>query len=286
MIGECHAHTFMNGEDYQKAVSTHKMQVSDTVICEYLCEYQKRGISYIRDGGDDFGVSLRTSQLAREFNINYRTPVFAIHKKGRYGAIIGRDYESLEDYRKLVKTVRQLGGHFIKVVLSGIVDFEKSEVVTSSDVDYDEVRELVAIAHTEGFAVMAHVNGAKAIANAANCGVDSIEHGYFIDELAMETLLVNKVVWVPTLVTAANLLKTNRCSLKSVERNFLQHQDNIRKASKKGVLIAPGSDAGAYAVKHGQGIIEEYQLLTKLLKREQQDEDYLQKGLEVIMNKF
>ena len=57
MFGEAHAHLFMNGYDYRKAVETHKGHIEETVLRGYLEEYRKRGVTFIRDGGDDLGVS-------------------------------------------------------------------------------------------------------------------------------------------------------------------------------------------------------------------------------------
>ena len=286
MIGECHAHIFMNGNDYQAAVAAHQEGISEEVIAKHFREYVAAKVQYVRDGGDDLGVSLRAIGLAKQFGITYRTPIFAIHKQNHYGSIVGRAYETIEEYRQLVKMVRKLGGHFIKIMLSGIVDFNKFGVITGSDIDYEEVRQLIDIAHAEGFAVMAHVNGAKAVANAAKCGVDSIEHGYFIDDEAMNAMAENAVVWVPTLVTVANLRGTKRFPEAIIAKILANHQANISKAAKKGVLIAPGSDAGAYGVRHGSGIMEEYQMLTATLLEMDNAADYLQKGLETIRRKF
>ena len=59
MFGECHAHIFLNGYDYRKAVETQKNGPQDALIRSHLKEYQKRGIRFVRDGGDHYGVSAR-----------------------------------------------------------------------------------------------------------------------------------------------------------------------------------------------------------------------------------
>ena len=80
MFGECHAHIFLNGYDYRKAVETQKNGPRDALIRAHLEEYRKRGIRFVRDGGDHYGVSKRAARLAPEYEIDYRTPVFAIYK--------------------------------------------------------------------------------------------------------------------------------------------------------------------------------------------------------------
>lgn len=59
MFGECHAHMIMDGVNYKKAVAQHKDGVVDAVIRQRFEEYTKRGIFFIRDGGDACGVSKR-----------------------------------------------------------------------------------------------------------------------------------------------------------------------------------------------------------------------------------
>ena len=78
MFGECHAHMIMDGVNYKKAVAQHKDGVVDAVIRQRFEEYTKRGIFFIRDGGDACGVSKRAAQLACEYGITYRTPIFAL----------------------------------------------------------------------------------------------------------------------------------------------------------------------------------------------------------------
>ena len=66
MFGECHAHIFLNGYDYRKAVETQKNGPRDALIRAHLEEYRKRGIRFVRDGGDHYGVSKRAARLAPE----------------------------------------------------------------------------------------------------------------------------------------------------------------------------------------------------------------------------
>ena len=55
MFGECHAHLFMNGTDYKKAVMDHKGHPAESLVRAHLKAYQDRGITYVREGGDPYG---------------------------------------------------------------------------------------------------------------------------------------------------------------------------------------------------------------------------------------
>ena len=102
MFGECHAHIFLNGHDYRKAVETQKNGPQDALIRAHLEEYRKRGIRFVRDGGDHYGVSKRAARLAPEYEIDYRTPVFAIYKEGHYGKIVGKSFSDMKEYHRRV----------------------------------------------------------------------------------------------------------------------------------------------------------------------------------------
>ena len=127
MFGEAHAHLFMNGYDYRKAVETHKGHIEETVLRGYLEEYRKRGVTFIRDGGDDLGVSSFVKTIAPEYGIDYRTPAFAIHKNGCYGSIVGKGFDTVKEYESLVLEAKKRGADFIKLMVSGIFqDMESS----------------------------------------------------------------------------------------------------------------------------------------------------------------
>lgn len=265
MFGECHAHMIMDGVNYKKAVAQHRDGVVDAVIRQHFEEYAKRGISFIRDGGDTCGVSRRAAQLAGEYGITYRTPVFAIHKKGHYGGLVGLAFSDLREYRERIAQVRAQGGHFIKIMLSGILDFSRSGALTEAPLQKDEIREMIHIAHEEGFSVMAHVNGREPVLAAVEAGVDSVEHGNFLDEETLQALAESPTVWVPTYVTITNLIGSGRFDDVALRHLKQEAGARIQRGFMLGANIALGSDAGAYRVLHGQGLLDEYRELSALL---------------------
>lgn len=284
--GEAHMHIFMNGVDYRQAVRDQINGVNEEVIRKNLEEYRRRGITWLRDGGDIYGTSKRTMEIASEYGITYRTPVFAIHKKGHYGGIVGKAYENMKDYRKLIQELREQGGHFVKIMISGIMDFDRGGLTESSLPD-EEIRELIHIAHEEGFAVMAHTNGSKAVRAAALAGVDSIEHGNFCDDDALQALASSKTIWVPTIVTVKNLLGDGRFPEHVVEKIWEGQQKNLHRAFELGVKLALGSDAGAYRVLHGQGLMDEYQVFQKVLEEQWPHwEEIISQGDRLLKRKF
>ena len=58
------------------------------------------------------------------------------------------------------------GGHFIKIMISGLMDFNRYGVLTDEPMPGALIRELTNIAHGEGFSIMAHANGDAAVRGA------------------------------------------------------------------------------------------------------------------------
>lgn len=265
MFGECHMHIFMNGTNYRKAVELHKNGVQDKDIRQKFAQYQKSGISFVRDGGDVLGVSDRARQFAPEYGITYRTPVFAIHKNGHYGGIVGRGFDNMKEYHELVKQLRREGGNFVKIMISGIMDFDREGEVNEVPLREEEIREMIHIAHEEGFSVMAHANGARTVQCAVEAGLDSVEHGNFVDEECLQAMKESHAVWVPTFVTIANLIGSRRFDDEGLKRLRAKQGANIRRGFELGVKIALGSDAGAFCVPHCQGLQDEYEVMQELV---------------------
>mgnify|MGYP003310459770 FL=1 len=86
---------------------------------------------------------------------------------------------------------------------------------------------------------------------AAKAGVDSIEHGAYLNEEALYAMKEANVVWVPTLSTIGNLLGKGRYPDKGVEEILESALKNVKAYKDLGGPVACGSDAGAWAVPHG-----------------------------------
>ena len=286
MFGECHAHIIMDGVNYRHAIDLHRNGPDDNVIREHLKIYQDRGIIFVRDGGDALGVSARAKELAPEYGIDYRTPVFAIHKEGHYGSIVGKSFSTMPEFYKRVLEAKEQSADFIKIMTTGLLDFNAHGAITGTPLDATEVKEMVHIAHEEGMAVMSHTNGTYGVQAAVEAGVDSLEHGNYMNEESLAMLSESHTVWVPTLVTVRNLLGDGRYADETLRPIIETAEENVRKAFGLGVKVAPGSDAGAYRVLHGQGIQDEMQAFVQILGNEEKAYQWLMEGEMEIRKKF
>jgi len=278
----CHMHMVLDGVSWKAAIARHTDRPDDRFIREILARYQSLGYTYLRDGGDRWDAGKRARDLSPEYGIRYRTPLSPLCKAGHYGAFIGEKYETFREFAALVAKMRQNGADFIKIMISGLMDFDRFGVLTQPGLPAAEIRELIHIAHEEGMPVMAHANGGRTVEAAAAGGVDSVEHGAYLDGDAPAAMAEMGTVWVPTLSTVGNLRGKGRFSEEAVTAILASALENVEKFAAMGGLLACGSDAGAWAVPHGCETEED---LLRLALGEN-TAAVLQKGNARIMEKF
>ena len=286
MFGECHAHALMNGVNYREAVALHREKANEEAVRQCLRAYQEAEVSFVRDGGDPYGVAVLAAKLAPEYGIDYRTPIFAIHKNGHYGSIVGRGFDDLKEFHQRVLEAKEEGADFIKIMTTGLLDFENHGKVTGTPLEAGEVKEMVHIAHEEGFAVMSHTNGVYGTRAAIEAGVDSLEHGNYMDEDTMSMLADSDTVWVPTLVTVRNLLGCGRYDDEVLRPIIARSEELVHMAFEKRIKTAAGSDAGAYMVPHGKGICQEYESFCQILGNIPRVTEWLKNGEKEIRERF
>ena len=230
---ECHGHALMDGADFRAARARHLGGVDETAVRACLEALQAAGVTYFRDG---------------------------------------RGWRDLTEARALIAEAKALRCDFIKLMLSGVITFQTYAELSCESLAPEEIAALAEIAHGEGFAVMAHVNGAETVRAAVEAGIDSIEHGYFLDEGCLRAMAATGCVWVPT-VAATNAFIGRAGFDEAVARRTVETQlAMIRRAVSLGVLVAAGSDSGAVGVPHGAGAQTEYRLLRSAGVTEEQME--------------
>lgn len=282
MRADCHMHMILDGVDWRQAIARHRAGPDEKWIRKILERYRDLGFTYLRDGGDRWNAGKRARELSDEYGIVYRTPLAPLCKAGHYGSFIGKKYENFREFAKLVGQARAEGADFIKIMISGLMDFDRCGQLTESGLPPEEIRELIHIAHEEGFSVMAHANGARTVEAAAAAGVDSVEHGAYLDEDALAAMKESHVVWCPTLSTVGNLRGKGRFDEDAVRGILETAWANVERFASMGGILAPGSDAGAWAVPHGS--LTEYELLAQILGTGA--EDILRRGIRTIRERF
>jgi imidazolonepropionase-like amidohydrolase len=167
---------------------------------------------------------------------------------------------SAEDAVKAVREHYKLGDDLIKIMPSGGV-LDEGASGDNSQMTLEEVRAVVTTAHDYGFAVAAHAHGAEAIRRAVIGGVDSIEHGTFMDAEDMKLMVEHGTYYVPTIIAGdfvARQAKVPGYYPATIARKAQEIgpliQATAGRAYKAHVKIAFGTDAAVYP--HGQNAHE------------------------------
>jgi imidazolonepropionase-like amidohydrolase len=169
---------------------------------------------------------------------------WALYKAGGYGSRFGLPLSTMGSVKTEIGKLKQAGADIIKVMASGMVSLKDPGTVTAGGFDREELRVLVREAAAAGLAVMAHANGEEAIMAAADAGVRSIEHGFFMTERALDLLAGKAVYWVPTtgaLARAANV-GASAAARRFVADLVQQHLRMLALAHGIGVPLAVGTD--------------------------------------------
>jgi imidazolonepropionase-like amidohydrolase len=147
------------------------------------------------------------------------------------------------------------GADVIKTCASGGV-LSPTDDVDVPQLSQIELNALVEEAHTLRRKAAAHAHGAEAAKRAIRAGIDSIEHGTFLDDEALRMMHDRGVFLVPTLTTRVGLMQSKLPPLvrEKAARTVAQQDAMVRRALELGVRIALGTDAGVYA--HGQNATE------------------------------
>jgi imidazolonepropionase-like amidohydrolase len=173
---------------------------------------------------------------------------------------------SPEDAIKAVRLHYKKGDDVIKIMPSGGV-LDQSSSGDNAQMTLEEIKAVVSTAHDYGFAVAAHAHGAEAIRRAVIGGVDSIEHGTFMDEADMKLMKEHGTWFVPTIIAGDYVAHKAAIpgfyppavAAKAAAIGPLI-QATAGRAYKAGVKIAFGTDAGVYP--HGENA-HEFELMVQ-----------------------
>jgi imidazolonepropionase-like amidohydrolase len=162
---------------------------------------------------------------------------------------------SPEQARYAVRFNIKYGADVIKTCASGGV-LSPTDDVDVPQLTQAELDALVDEAHTLHRKTAAHSHGAESSKRAIRAGIDSIEHGTFLDDEAMRMMHDRGTFLVPTLTTRVGLAETKFPPLVQAKATAaVKQQDNmVRRALALGVKIALGTDAAVYP--HGDNALE------------------------------
>ena len=286
---DAHTHlTMMYGEDYkqerldqlEKTIAERALDASVNARVTLLA-----GVTTVRDVGssDYLDVGLRNAirngkvpgprmlvtvhALSAtgghcDFSQGYREGLFGHESGPLEGVVNGADQA-----RYAVRLDHKYGADMIKVCATGGV-LSPTDDVDTPQLTQEELNAIVDEAHALRRKTAAHAHGAEGAKRAIRAGIDSIEHGTFLDDEALDMMKQRGTFLVPTLMAVQGLqekidkgayippaiLAKAKAAIASIRQTF-------QRALAKGVKIGLGTDAAVYP--HGRNV-EEFHQMTDL----------------------
>jgi imidazolonepropionase-like amidohydrolase len=165
-----------------------------------------------------------------------------------------------DDCRRAVRQAVQRGADVIKIASTGGVMSDTATGVGQQMQD-DELIAIVLTAHALGRQVFCHAHGTDGINAALRAGVDSIEHGTYLDGESIRLMKARDAYLVPTLLAGETITRQARTEAwmpEKIRRKALEVGPNMvaaaRRAHDAGVKVAFGTDSGVSI--HGQNARE------------------------------
>jgi imidazolonepropionase-like amidohydrolase len=160
------------------------------------------------------------------------------------------------------------GADVLKFMASAGMTAPPGVPVGAAELTLEELRAGVEVAHSRGRPAAAHALGADSIKNAVRAGVDTVEHGSFLDDEGVELLLKHGATLVPTL-TAYHRMEEHAgegaLPLRVAQMAAEVHRGHLRvvgRAFEAGVKIGVGTDAGSHFNPHDD-IVTELEMLAE-----------------------
>ncbi|WP_080873874.1 metal-dependent hydrolase family protein [Oceanobacillus timonensis] len=274
MPGLINAHTHIMLDPFFKIGGLSSVSTAETgavvntyIAADNLNKLLKHGVTYLRDVGSSDNIDLQLSKLEKENKITAPGIIGsgpALVMTGGHGVELGWESDGVDEIRKHARTNIKNGARNIKVMATGGVSMD-GETPDDVQLSSEEMRAAVDEAHHKGYTACAHAQGTEGIKNAIRAGVDSIEHGIYLDDEAMQMMLDNNTYLVPTLMApwaiSQHLENLPDFMVKKSLSVQEAHIESIGKAAKAGIPIAMGTDAGTAYNDFENGSAQELELM-------------------------
>jgi imidazolonepropionase-like amidohydrolase len=261
---DCHVHLCFGAEpDPWKAM----VDLPDAKIALKALENAQKalrgGVTALRDcGGKDYlEFAVRDACNAGTFTgPTIRAAGRMICMTGGHGNRIGRVADGVDEVVKAAREQIHAGCDLVKIMATGGV---MTPGVNPEDAHYSAEEMAAGIGEAQRFhrPTASHAQGRDGILNAVRGGIDSIEHGIFMDERCIEEMIERGTYLVATLAAINNIVLNADNGIpdyviEKSERVRERHRDAIGLFYKAGGKLALGTDAGTPFNRHGENARE------------------------------
>lgn len=283
---DAHTHlSFPSTNDYRQATldGLQKTIPEETLIAtENLKKTIHVGITTARDVGSSDFIDVGLRNAVRAGIIPGPRMLVAVHaigatgghcdqqegfRFGLFGHEAGPDEGVIngpQEARRAVRLDVKYGADVIKTCATGGV-LSLTDDVDTPQLTQEELNAIVDEAHALRKKTAAHAHGAEGAKRAIRAGIDSIEHGTFLDDEALDMMKTRGTVFIPTLMATEGgrerlgkgfypppIEAKMRAAIEAINQT-------VKKALAKGVRIGMGTDAAVYP--HGRNTEEFHKLV-------------------------
>jgi imidazolonepropionase-like amidohydrolase len=246
------------------------------------------GFTTVRDVGSRFYIDVGLRNAIREGKVPGPRMLVAVHAIGATGGhcdssdgyragLFGEEtnpedgvINGADQARYAVRLAHKYGADVIKTCASGGV-LSPTDDVDTPQLTQEELNAIVDEAHALRRRVATHAHGAEAAKRAIRAGVNSIEHGSFLDDEALEMMKERGTYLIPTLMAVQGLQEQLERGIyipPAIEAKARAAISALRgtfqRAVTKGVKVGLGTDAAVY--QHGRNAEEFHQMADLGLK--------------------
>jgi imidazolonepropionase-like amidohydrolase len=222
------------------------------------------GVTMVRDLGASEGIDLALRKAINDGVVvgpRMLAAARCICMTGGHGWDGGCEVDGPDEARKGARLQLRAGADVVKVMATGGVMTPGVEP-GSPQMNEDELRAAIEEAHNAGKRAATHAQGTRGIQNAVRAGVDSVEHGIFLDDETIQMMLDRGTYLVPTLVAPYHIVRGGieagipAFAVEKAKRVADSHVQSFIKAMRAGVKIAAGTDAGTPLNSHDNFVLE------------------------------
>jgi imidazolonepropionase-like amidohydrolase len=263
---DCHVHLTMHAEPAPTPiVSPMEQMVAVMRASINALNTLHSGVTTVRDCGAPHQIDFALRRAAEDglcLTPRLLLSGRALCMTGGHGwHLLGREVDGADQVRRAAREQIKAGADNIKLIASGGI-LTRGTDIGNPQFTVEEMRAAVEEAHSAGKTANAHAHGAEGIKRAVAAGVDSIEHGYFIDSEGIDMMLARSTVLVATSAAVRNVVSYGVAAgipqhiAEKAQSAIHAHVSGFRSAHKAGVHLAMGTDSGVPFTRHGNNLDE------------------------------
>lgn len=217
----------------------------------HLQQQLRSGVTFVRDMNGRKLAEVDLKNALREglfVGPNYYIARQCLCMTGGHGSNTGRECDGPVDCMKAAREQIKGGADFVKIMATGGVNSDTRPEF--SQLNLEEMTAAITEAHRAGKKTATHAHGKADIKTAVLAGIDSVEHGSYLDDECIDLMLERGTALCPTLSTHYFTMKFGTAAgiapwkVEKGQRAAEAQRIGLEKAWKAGVPVCIGTDAG------------------------------------------